>query len=107
MSPSPSTQDVTAARALSREQLAPYAHAVYFRSTWERAGFDPAAMYSDALLDELIVYGSEAEVAAGLGYWIKDGMGEVLAHPLLDPADREGSLARTFAAIARAARQGA
>jgi hypothetical protein len=32
-------------------------------------------------------------------------MGEVLAHPLIDPADREGSLARAFAAVARAARQ--
>jgi alkanesulfonate monooxygenase SsuD/methylene tetrahydromethanopterin reductase-like flavin-dependent oxidoreductase (luciferase family) len=98
-------QDAVAARALAREQLAPYARAVYFRGTWERAGFNPAAGYSDALLDELIVYGSEAEVAAGLGQWIKDGMGEVLAHPLLDPADREGSLARAFAAIARSARQ--
>jgi hypothetical protein len=55
--------------------------------------------------DELMVYGSQAEVAAGLGQWIKDGMGEVLAHPLLDPANREGSLASAFAAIARAARQ--
>jgi hypothetical protein len=98
-------QDVMAARALAREQLAPYARSVHFRGTWERAGFDPAAGYSDALLDELIVYGSEAEVAAGLGQWIKDGMGEVLAHPLLDPANREGSLARAFAAIARATRQ--
>jgi hypothetical protein len=32
-------------------------------------------------------------------------MGEVLAHPLLEPEDREGSLARAFAAIARAARE--
>jgi hypothetical protein len=71
----------------------------------ERAGFDPTAEYSDALLDELMVYGSEAEAAAGLGQWIKDGMGEVLAHPLLAPANREGSLASAFAAIARATRQ--
>jgi alkanesulfonate monooxygenase SsuD/methylene tetrahydromethanopterin reductase-like flavin-dependent oxidoreductase (luciferase family) len=98
-------QDVVAARALAREQLAPYARSVHFRGTWERAGFDPAAGYSDVLLDEIIIYGSEAEVATGLGQWIKDGMGEVLAHPLLDPADREGSLARAVAAIARAARQ--
>jgi alkanesulfonate monooxygenase SsuD/methylene tetrahydromethanopterin reductase-like flavin-dependent oxidoreductase (luciferase family) len=98
-------QDGMAARALAREQLAPYARSAHFRGTWERAGFDPVAGYSDALLDELMVYGSEAEVAAGLGQWITDGMGEVLAHPLLDPANREGSLARTFAAIARATRQ--
>ena len=98
-------KNVGTARTLAREQLAPYARSVHFRGTWERAGFDPAAGYSDALLDELIIYGSEAEVAAGLVHWIRDGMGEVLAHPLLDPADRAGSLARAFAAIARAARQ--
>ena len=98
-------KDVGTARALAREQLAPYARSIHFRGTWERAGFDPAEGYSDALLDELMVYGSEAEVAAGLVRWISDGMGEVLAHPLLDPADRAGSLARAFAAIARAARQ--
>ena len=98
-------QDVTAARALAREHLAPYARAVYFRGTWERAGFDPAEGYSDTLLDELMVYGSEAEVAAGLVRWIRDGIEEVLAHPLIHPADREGSLARAVAAVARAARQ--
>ncbi len=43
--------------------------------------------------------------AVELSASIRDGMGEVLAHPLLDPADRAGSLARAFAAIARAARQ--
>jgi alkanesulfonate monooxygenase SsuD/methylene tetrahydromethanopterin reductase-like flavin-dependent oxidoreductase (luciferase family) len=98
-------KDGQAARALAREQLAPYARSVHFRGTWERAGFDPADGYSDALLGELLVCGGEAEVAAGLVQWINAGMGEVLAHPLIDPDDREGSLARAFAAIARAARQ--
>jgi alkanesulfonate monooxygenase SsuD/methylene tetrahydromethanopterin reductase-like flavin-dependent oxidoreductase (luciferase family) len=97
--------DRQAARALAREQLAPYARSAHFRGTWTRAGYDEAEGYSDALLDDLLVSGSEAEVAAGLVAWIKDGMGEVLAHPLLDPNDREGSLARAFAAIARAARE--
>jgi alkanesulfonate monooxygenase SsuD/methylene tetrahydromethanopterin reductase-like flavin-dependent oxidoreductase (luciferase family) len=96
--------DRQVARALAREQLAPYARSVHFRGTWTRAGYNEAEGYSDALLDDLLVSGSEAEVAAGLVGWIKDGMGEVLAHPLLDPNDREGSLARAFAAIARAAR---
>jgi len=44
-------------------------------------------------------------VVTGLVAWIRDGMGEVLAHALLEPNDREGSLAPTFAAIARAARE--
>jgi alkanesulfonate monooxygenase SsuD/methylene tetrahydromethanopterin reductase-like flavin-dependent oxidoreductase (luciferase family) len=94
-----------AARALAREQLAPYARSAHFRGTWTRAGYNETEGYSDALLDDLLVSGSETEVAAGLVGWIKDGMGEVLAHPLLHPNDREGSLARAFAAIARAARE--
>jgi alkanesulfonate monooxygenase SsuD/methylene tetrahydromethanopterin reductase-like flavin-dependent oxidoreductase (luciferase family) len=97
--------DRPAARALAREQLAPYARSAHFRGTWTRAGYDEAEGYSDALLDDLLVSGSEAEVAAGLVSWIKDGMGEVLAHPLLDQNDRAGSLAHAFAAIARAARE--
>ena len=52
-----------------------------------------------------LVSGTEAEVVTGLVAWIRDGMGEVLAHALLEPNDREGSLAPTFAAIARAARE--
>jgi alkanesulfonate monooxygenase SsuD/methylene tetrahydromethanopterin reductase-like flavin-dependent oxidoreductase (luciferase family) len=94
-----------AARARAREQLEPYARSAHFRGTWTRAGYDEAEGYSDALLDDLLVSGSEAEVTAGLVGWIKDGMGEVLAHPLLDPNDRQGSLARAFAAIAHAARE--
>jgi alkanesulfonate monooxygenase SsuD/methylene tetrahydromethanopterin reductase-like flavin-dependent oxidoreductase (luciferase family) len=97
--------DRQASRALAREQLAPYARSAHFRGTWTRAGYNEAEGYSDALLDDLLVSGSEAEVAAGLLGWIHDGMGEVLAHPLLDPSDREGSLARAFAAIARAAHE--
>jgi alkanesulfonate monooxygenase SsuD/methylene tetrahydromethanopterin reductase-like flavin-dependent oxidoreductase (luciferase family) len=97
--------DRQAARGMAREQLAPYARSAHFRGTWTRAGYDESEGYSDALLDDLLISGSEAEVAAGLGDWIRDGMGEVLAHPLLDPNDRQGSLARAFAAIARAARE--
>ena len=33
-------------------------------------------------------------------------LGDILAYPLLDPADRKGSLPRALAAMARAARQG-
>lgn len=55
---------------------------------------------------EQIIQAEHAGVA-GLRHWLADGMGEVLAHPLLDPADRQGSLSRALAAIARAASQGA
>ena len=55
------------------------------------------------MLDDLVVSGSEDEVAAGLRRWTEAGMGEVLAHPLLSQ-DREGSIAAAFAAVAAASR---
>ena len=98
------TEDVEAARALARQNLASYAGSPHFAGTWAAAGYDVAAGYSNELLDDLLVSGTEEQVAAGLRHWIEIGMGEVLAHPLIDPNDREASIARGFAAVARAAR---
>jgi hypothetical protein len=67
------------------------------------AGYEVTDSYGDDLLDDLVVSGTEEEVATGLQRWIGAGMGEVIAHPLIGP-DRESSLADAFAAIARAAR---
>lgn len=96
-------RDRESARRLAREQLAGFATSPHFTGTWAAAGHDIAAGYSDTLLDDLLVYGTEAEVADGLRAWIAAGMGEVLAQPMLDPADLSGSISRAFAAIARAA----
>ncbi len=95
--------DVDAARALARQQLAGYAGSVHFTGTWAAAGYDVAAGYSDELLDDLLVYGNEEQVSAGLRRWRDAGMGEVMAQPLIDPGNPDGSTARAFAAIARAA----
>ncbi len=72
---------------------------------FEVAGFPIDDTYSAPLLDDLVVSGSEEEVAAGLVSLLDAGMGEVLAHPVIDPADRAGSIDRAFGAIALAARQ--
>ncbi|MFN8639411.1 MAG: LLM class flavin-dependent oxidoreductase [Dehalococcoidia bacterium] len=97
------TSDRGAARALARTQLAMYARVPNYQGMFAAAGYDVAEGYSDALLDDLVVSGTEAEVAAGLHRWRDAGMSEVLAHPLLDPEDRAGSIARAFAAVATAA----
>ena len=70
------------------------------------AGDDPHAGASERLLVAVLVYGSEADGVAGLRSWRTDGLGDILAYLLLDPADRKGSLPRAVAAMARAARQG-
>jgi F420-dependent oxidoreductase-like protein len=97
-------EDVEAARTLARQNLAGFANSPHFTGTWAAAGYDVSAGYSDALLDDLLVYGNEEQVAAGLRGWIEAGMGEVLAQPLLDPSDVEGSIRRAFAAVGRAQR---
>lgn len=93
------------ARALARTQLGNYSRTPFYQAMFAEAGYgDVSGGYSDALLDDLVISGSEAEVAAGLWALRDAGMGEVLAQPIIDPDDREGSLARGFAAVALAAR---
>jgi F420-dependent oxidoreductase-like protein len=98
------TADREAVRALARTQLATYARVPNYQGMFNAAGYDVGEGYSDPLLDDLVVSGTESEVAAGLRRWRAAGIAEVLAHPLLEPADREGSIARAFAAVGLAAR---
>jgi hypothetical protein len=101
------TSDPERARAGVRGSLGYYAQSANYRGMVERAGFPIEDTYSDALLDDLVVYGSAEEVAAGLVGLLDAGMGEVLAHPVIDPDDRAGSIESAFGAIALAAKQAA
>ncbi|MEX2228360.1 MAG: LLM class flavin-dependent oxidoreductase [Dehalococcoidia bacterium] len=96
------TTDRAAARALARAQLAMYARVPNYQGMFAAAGYQVDGEYPDDLLDDLVVSGTEDEVAAGLRRWRDAGMGEILAHPLIEAGDREASLARAFAAVAAA-----
>jgi F420-dependent oxidoreductase-like protein len=96
------TADRAAARALAREQFAFFLRAPAYLEMFAQAGFPAQDGFSDALLDEIVVSGTEAEVAAGLRSWLDAGMGEVFAQPLIEAGDREGSIARAFAAVVAA-----
>jgi F420-dependent oxidoreductase-like protein len=98
------TSDRAAARERARAQLAMYARVPNYQGMFAAAGYDVAEGYSDELLDDLVVSGSEDEVAAGLRRWSEAGVSEVLAHPLLDASDRATSIARAFVAVGIAAR---
>ena len=58
--------------------------------------------FVDALLDDLVISGSEEHVAAGLRGLLTKGIGQVLAAPVIDPEDRDGSMLRAFRAVALA-----
>ena len=66
------------------------------------AGYNVSEGYSDELLDDLVVSGSEEEVATGLHRWRDAGIDEVLAQPLVDREDRATSVERSFSAVALA-----
>jgi F420-dependent oxidoreductase-like protein len=83
-------------------QLGRYAQVPFYRAMFEAAGYEVDEGYSDELLDNLVVSGSEAEVAERLAGYVVDGAGHVLAAPLIESEDREASIARAFAAVARA-----
>lgn len=85
------------------DQLGRYAQIPFYQAMFDAAGFpDVAEGYSDELLDDLVVSGSEAEVAERLAGYVAEGAGHVLAAPLIEADDRDASLARAFAAVARA-----
>jgi len=84
-------------------QLGRYSQIPFYRAMFEAAGYPNVDDgYPDELLDDLVVSGTESEVAERLASYIEAGCGEVLAAPLIDPDDREGSFERAFAAVARA-----
>jgi F420-dependent oxidoreductase-like protein len=97
--------DRAAVRDLARAQLGGYAQTPFYAAMFERAGFSGASDGdSDELIDDLVVSGDEETVATELAAMVDAGMDEVLAAPLIDPDDREGSIARAFAAIGRTAK---
>ena len=96
------TTDRGAVRAMAREQLGMCARVSNYRGIFAAAGYDVTGGYTDELLDDLVVWGTEEQVTAGLQRWIEAGMGKVIAQPLHGP-DREASRAAAFAAVARAA----
>ncbi len=96
--------DRASVREKARVQLAMYARVPNYQGMFATAGYDVSEGYSDELLNDLVVSGTEAEVAEGLGRWKEAGMGEILAHPLIEPDDREGSIDSAFAAVARASK---
>jgi alkanesulfonate monooxygenase SsuD/methylene tetrahydromethanopterin reductase-like flavin-dependent oxidoreductase (luciferase family) len=99
------TEDRTVAREAAQRRIGMYARVQFYNQMFRDAGHpDAAEGFSDELLDDLVIYGTEATVARRLRERADAGFGEVMAMPLLPEGDEAASLPRAFAAIARAAR---
>jgi len=98
------TTDREEARTRARQQLSMYSQVPNYQNMWGAVGLTVAEGYGDDLLDDLVVSGTEEEVAAALRQRIEAGIGEVLAQPLAPATGDDDHRAAVFAAVARAAR---
>jgi F420-dependent oxidoreductase-like protein len=97
-------QDREAVRAAARPQLANYGRLPFYRGMFEDAGFPipPDGTMPDALLDELVVSGSPAEIAARL-HQIQDAGIDDLLVMRITVVDAEAEEAALVELLAREA----
>jgi alkanesulfonate monooxygenase SsuD/methylene tetrahydromethanopterin reductase-like flavin-dependent oxidoreductase (luciferase family) len=101
-------EDPAVVREAAQRQVGMYPRFQFYNDMFRRAGYpDAADGLSQSLVDALVVYGSEAEVAERLAERAAAGFGEVMAMPLIAGDDRTGSIERSYAAIAAAAQRAA
>ncbi len=97
-------EDAAAVREAAQRQIGMYARFQFYQDMFAKAGFPAAGEgFSPELVDGLVVYGSEETVARKLVGLAASGIGHVMAMPLISGGDRQASLQRAFAAVARAA----
>ena len=96
--------DRAAVREAAQRQLGAYPRFQFYQDMFRKSGYpDAAEGLSETLIDDLVVWGSEAEVAERLRQRAAERFGEVMALPLIVGDDRMGGIRRSLAAIARAA----
>jgi F420-dependent oxidoreductase-like protein len=98
-------ENVDEVRAAFREQFSGYPTLPFYRRMLIAAGYPEAskAVWSDAMIDGLVIYGDEAKAAEGLQELLGFGATEILAHPVLVGADRSASLERTLRLLGQVA----
>ncbi len=98
------TEDREAVKAAAARQVSNYSNIPFYRAMYEQAGVpQEMGQVGDDLVDALVVWGNEDQVVARIKQLLADGMGEVLAMPLVVGGDRDASLDRAYRAVARAA----
>jgi alkanesulfonate monooxygenase SsuD/methylene tetrahydromethanopterin reductase-like flavin-dependent oxidoreductase (luciferase family) len=92
-------------RAAFREQFPVYPTLPFYRRMLIGAGYPEAAeaVWSDAMIEGLVVYGDETKTAAGLQSLLASGATELLVSPVLAGEDRAASLGRTLRLLGQVA----
>ncbi len=101
--------DAEEVRAAFREQFPIYPTLPFYRRMLIEAGYPEASqgVWSDAMIDGLIIHGNEAKAEEGLRQLASFGDGEILVSPILAGADRSASLERTAALLGQVAKSSA
>jgi F420-dependent oxidoreductase-like protein len=93
-------------REAARQQLANYVRLPFYVQMLTAAGFPEAAAgaWSEAMIEAVVLSGSESRVAERLQELFSFGAGEVLVSPLAAGSDREASVQRTLRLVAEVAK---
>jgi F420-dependent oxidoreductase-like protein len=88
------SDDIETVRAAAGPALSRYAGLTNYRGMFEIAGFhDAAGGDLNALIDAVVIYGNDEQVAGRLGQVISEGAGEIIAHQL--PVGQDGLAEQT------------
>lgn len=99
------TEDPNAAREAAQRGIGMYARFQFYQDMFREAGFPEAGEgLSQALVDDLVVYGTVESAAMRLKALAANGLGEVMAMPLTIGEDRQASIRQCYEAVALAAR---
>jgi F420-dependent oxidoreductase-like protein len=92
------SDDEAAVKQLGRERLAGYTRLPFYQAMFAGAGYPDArdGVVSDALLEELVLYGDEQKVSQGIRRFRDAGVDELIVSLLPTGSNLEPSLDRTF-----------
>lgn len=87
-------------RQAAREQVGFYGRVPFYAAMYAAAGYeDTSGGPSDALIDDLVVYGTHEQVVEKLRGILAEGAGEIIAHPILTGDNRSASLDAALEAV--------
>lgn len=95
------TTDREAAVNAAQQQVGLYTRIPSWAAMFAEAGYDTSQGFTDAYLEDTLVYGDEAAIVTKLRSFITRGAAEVIAHPVT-VGDRDAALHSTLSVVAAA-----